>query len=133
LSVLLGCERREIDADPVSSASTAAARFGSTIVMKDSETFVASPAGHLVVHESPCVGLGTAGSGDVLAGLIGGLLARGASAFDAGAWGVWLHGQAGAAASRRYGAIGYLARELLAEVPRLIGANPSHLHKLHGS
>jgi NAD(P)H-hydrate repair Nnr-like enzyme with NAD(P)H-hydrate dehydratase domain len=64
--------------------------------------------------------LATSGSGDVLAGLVAGLLARGAEPAGAAAWGVWLHGEAGNALARRVGPIGYLARELPAEVPRLL-------------
>jgi hydroxyethylthiazole kinase-like uncharacterized protein yjeF len=117
---MLAVDRADIDEDPVRTARAAAARFGAVIVLKDRETFIAAPSGQAVRFESPCAGLGTAGSGDVLAGIIGGLLARGADPLAAAAWAVWLHGQAGAAVSRRIGETGFLARELLPELPRLV-------------
>ena len=66
------------------------------------------------------MGLATSGSGDTLAGLVAGLLARGAPALEAAAWGVFLHGEAGNVLSRRVGRLGYLARELLDEVPGIM-------------
>ncbi|HEX5869160.1 MAG TPA: NAD(P)H-hydrate dehydratase, partial [Longimicrobium sp.] len=61
-----------------------------------------------------------AGSGDVLGGIVAGLLARGASPLRAAAWGVFLHGEAGNALALRHGIVGLLARELSAEVPRIL-------------
>jgi NAD(P)H-hydrate repair Nnr-like enzyme with NAD(P)H-hydrate dehydratase domain len=66
------------------------------------------------------VGLATSGSGDTLAGIVTGLAARGASAAQAAVWGVYVHGAAGNQLARRMGRVGYLARELLDEVPRVI-------------
>ena len=60
------------------------------------------------------------GSGDVLAGIVGGLLARGAEPLTALLWGVWLHGEAGAALAKKVGPIGFLAREIAGEVPALL-------------
>ena len=65
-------------------------------------------------------GLGVSGSGDTLAGIVGGLLARGADPLTALLWGVWLHGEAGGALARRVGPIGFLAREIPAKCPRLL-------------
>ncbi|HEX5725663.1 MAG TPA: NAD(P)H-hydrate dehydratase, partial [Longimicrobiaceae bacterium] len=67
------------------------------------------------------VGLATSGSGDVLAGIVAGLLARGADPLRAAAWAVFAHAAAGNALARRHGApIGFLARELAAELPRIL-------------
>jgi NAD(P)H-hydrate repair Nnr-like enzyme with NAD(P)H-hydrate dehydratase domain len=68
-------------------------------------------------------GLATGGSGDVLAGIIGGLLARGAKPHVAAAWGVWLHGEAGRLLADRVGHVGFLARELPPLVPGLMEAS----------
>lgn len=65
-------------------------------------------------------GLGTAGSGDVQAGLVAGLLARGAEPVQAAVWGAFLHATAGDRLARRVGPVGYLARELPGETPRLL-------------
>lgn len=64
------------------------------------------------------VGLATAGLGDVAAGVVAGLVGRGADPLAAAAWGAVLHARAGARLGRRIGVVGYLARELLDELPR---------------
>jgi hydroxyethylthiazole kinase-like uncharacterized protein yjeF len=91
-----------------------------TLVLKGSCTYVASADGRLWVHDGGSVGLGTSGSGDVLAGVIAGLVARGARPEQAAVWGVWLHGKAGTALSARQGLIGFLASEIAAEIPALL-------------
>jgi ADP-dependent NAD(P)H-hydrate dehydratase len=76
--------------------------------------------GELWQHEGGNVGLAISGSGDTLAGIIAGLAARGATLEQATAWGVLLHAQAGEKLAQRIGALGYLAREIADEVPRLL-------------
>ena len=66
------------------------------------------------------VGLATSGSGDTLAGIVAGLAARGATAAHAAVWGAYLHGSAGRVLAGRIGPIGFLARELLDEIPKLM-------------
>ena len=66
------------------------------------------------------VGLATSGSGDILAGILVGLLARGATLDQAAVWAVYLHGAAGNRLKRRIGAVGFLARELSDEIPVLM-------------
>ena len=110
----------EIDAGAAEIALDVARQTGTVVVLKSPETFVASPQGECWVHTCGTVGLGTSGSGDVLAGLITGLLARGASLTQAAVWGVRLHGKAGELLSLRLGPVGFLAREIAPEVPRLM-------------
>jgi NAD(P)H-hydrate repair Nnr-like enzyme with NAD(P)H-hydrate dehydratase domain len=90
------------------------------MVLKGATTFIASPTGAAFRYDEGVVGLATAGSGDVLAGLIGGLAARGCDPVQAAIWGVFLHAQAGQQLSRTRGALGFLARELPTEVPALL-------------
>jgi ADP-dependent NAD(P)H-hydrate dehydratase len=116
MAALLGVAREEIEREPARYARAAAERFAAVVVLKGPETHVAAPAGELYRNDKGDVGLATAGSGDVLAGIIGGLLARGASPPQAAVWGVAVHARAGARLSNRIG-IGFLARELLAEIP----------------
>jgi ADP-dependent NAD(P)H-hydrate dehydratase len=104
----------------LSAARRAADEFRSVVVMKGRETFVVEPGGAAFVNRAGGVGLATSGSGDVLAGIIAGLVARGAEAFHAAAWGVYLHALAGERLARRVGPLGFLARELPAEVPPLM-------------
>jgi hydroxyethylthiazole kinase-like uncharacterized protein yjeF len=91
-----------------------------TLVLKGARTHIANPDGRVWIHEGGSVGLGTSGSGDVLAGVIAGLAARGARPEQAAVWGVWLHGKAGTLLSGRLGAIGFLAREIAEEIPALM-------------
>jgi hydroxyethylthiazole kinase-like uncharacterized protein yjeF len=121
MAALLGLDRDAIEADAPDVARHAAARFGATVALKGAESWIADPDGALLHFRGGAVGLGTSGSGDTLAGIVAGLAARGAPATTAAAWGVWAHGTAGRVLARRTARIGYLARELLAEVPRLVG------------
>jgi ADP-dependent NAD(P)H-hydrate dehydratase len=117
---LLDADKSRVEADPLAAARHAAERFGAVVVMKGARSHVVAPEGRAALYAGGGVGLGTSGSGDVLAGLIAGLLARGADAFQAAAWGVWLHGEAGKRLARRIGPLGFLAREIAAEAPGLM-------------
>ena len=81
---------------------------------------VAAPDGRAWYGQAGHAGLGTSGSGDVMAGLIAGLAARGAPAEQAAVWGVHLHGEAGERLAARVGRLGFLARELLDEIPGVL-------------
>lgn len=120
MAALSGRSEEEVAADPAPIAIEVAARFGAVVALKGPETVVAAPDGSVLHYRSNCPGLATAGSGDVLAGIIGGLLARGAEPLLATGWGVWLHGQAGHACATRIGPVGFIARELLGELPGLL-------------
>ena len=120
MAQLLGMERDAVEADPDDAARRAAAAFGATVALKGPETVIAAPDGAIFRYTRGGAGLGTSGSGDVLAGIVAGLLARGADPLRAAAWGVFLHGEAGNALARRHGAVGLLAREIAAEIPRIL-------------
>jgi len=120
MASVLGVSRDDVEADPLGTGRRAAALFQAVVVMKGAATHVVSPEGEAWHYGGGGVGLATSGSGDVLAGIVAGLLARGAPPACAAAWAVWLHGEAGAMLARRIGPIGFLARELAAEVPGLM-------------
>lgn len=120
MAQLLEMERDAVEADPLAAARRAAETFRAVVALKGAETVIAAPEGAALRYARGGVGLGTSGSGDVLGGLVAGLLARGADPLRAAAWGVFLHGEAGNALARRHGAVGFLARELAVEVPRIL-------------
>jgi hydroxyethylthiazole kinase-like uncharacterized protein yjeF len=119
---LMDMDKDEVEADAAATAVRAAEEFGAVVALKGAESWIADPDGALIRHRGGSVGLGTSGSGDTLAGIVAGLAARGASPLTAAAWGVWAHGAAGRVLSRRVAPVGFLARELLAEVPALVGS-----------
>ncbi|MDQ1696075.1 MAG: ADP-dependent NAD(P)H-hydrate dehydratase [Frankiaceae bacterium] len=103
--------------DPAEAAPRLAAELQAVIAL---ESFIATPDDRRWVDGSGNSGLGTSGSGDVLAGTITGLAARGATPDQATVWGVHLHAEAGERLAAKVGRLGYLARELLNELPRVL-------------
>ena len=117
---LLECERDEVRADPLSAARKAAERFNVVAVIKGQNSYIVAPDGRAFLFSGGGVGLATSGSGDTLAGIVGGLAARGAEPLVAAIWGVYLHGAAGRRLMNEMGRVGFLARELLDLVPSLM-------------
>lgn len=120
MAKLLGVPKGEVEADPLGAARRAAGALGAVVAMKGGCTFVVDPGGAAWSCDLGQVGLATSGSGDTLAGLVAGLAARGASPAEATVWGVFLHAEAGNRLARARGPVGFLARELLAEVPSIM-------------
>ena len=118
---ILKLDKAEIEEDPAAVAERVAAEMGIVVVLKGACSFIAAPDGSSWSCGHGNAGLGTSGSGDTLAGLITGLLARGASPVEAACWGVFLHGEAGNRLARSRGPLGYLAREIPGEVPAILG------------
>lgn len=120
MASLLRCEREEITRDTVWAAREAVGQYGANVLLKGAETLLAIPGGRLYRHHAGNVGLATGGSGDTLAGLLGGLMARGASPPQAAAWAVYVHARAGERLARSVGQLGFLAREMLPIFPSLL-------------
>lgn len=121
LSEMMGETEKVIARDRRGAAMRAAKRFGAVVALKGRETCVASPRSKKIyVNHAGNVGLATSGSGDVLAGVVAGLCARGTDALTAAIWGVHAHALAGERLARRVGRVGYLARELLDEIPGVL-------------
>ena len=112
----------DLDADTAIVARDAATRWGQVVVLKGATTVVAGPDGRTLVHEGNNPALATAGTGDVLSGAIGGLLAQGLALFDAAALGVYLHAAAGELVRAELGEMGTLASDLLLRLPKAIMA-----------
>ena len=127
MASLTGLTKEAIEADPAGTAVSVAQKLGAIVALKGATTFIAEPSGRLWRNDHGVAGLGTAGSGDVLAGVIAGLHARGAEPIAAALWGIYLHAKIGEHLSRTIGALGFLARDLLAEIPRMLDeAGASH-------
>ncbi len=120
LASLLDCDPRDIEADPVGCGRSAAESYKSVVLVKGVASHVVTADGQVWTYEGGAPGLGVSGSGDVLAGIVGGLISRGAEPLNALLWAVWLHGEAGAALAKKIGPIGFLAREISDEVPALL-------------
>ncbi|SDF66397.1 yjeF C-terminal region, hydroxyethylthiazole kinase-related [Blastococcus fimeti] len=116
----LHVEEDEIDEDPAGSAAALAGRTKAVVGLGGSTSWIAAPDGRMWRDDSGTAGLGVSGSGDVRAGITGGLLARGAEPAQAAVWAAWLHGRAGERLASSVGRLGFLARELPGEVPRAL-------------
>ncbi len=117
---LLDRDREAVEADPEAAALEASQRFRAVALIKGRYSYIAAPDGRSFRLEGGGIGLATSGSGDALAGIVGGLCARGADPLTATLWGAWLHAEAGRALGRRIGRVGFLAREIVDEIPALL-------------
>ncbi|WP_118855850.1 NAD(P)H-hydrate dehydratase [Sphingomonas mesophila] len=123
MASLLGCAAEEVEANPLGCGQTCAKRYGAMVLVKGAESHIVAPDGAAWKYRGGGPGLGVSGSGDVLAGIAGGLLARGADPLTALLWSVWLHGEAGRALAEKVAPLGFLARELPGEVPALLASS----------
>lgn len=114
---LLGISTAAVQADRLGAARALARKSRAICVLKGSRTLIATPSGEVVVNPTGTPLLATAGSGDVLAGLLGALIAGGLPARDAAVAGVWLHGAAAEVLTARLGDSGMLAHEAADAIP----------------
>jgi NAD(P)H-hydrate epimerase len=119
---LLGASPAEVNRDRPAAARELARATGATVLLKGAATLTASPSGALVVNPTGGPILGSGGTGDVLLGMVTGLLAQGVEAGTAAALAAFVHGSAGDALSARLGSAGLLAGELAAAVPEVVAA-----------
>lgn len=115
----LGREAGESDDERRAGAVAAAAEWGVVVVLKGARTVIAAPDGRHLTADFEVPALGTAGSGDVLAGVVASLLGQGLAPFEAAALGVYLHARSGEDLSTRLGDAGLMATDLLPGIPRV--------------
>ena len=118
LSVFICQKNPEIENFVRNSAVDFAKRYGVVTVLKGSGTIIASPDGKILINRTGNSGMATGGSGDVLAGMAGSLLAQGAKAFNAASAAVYLHGLAGDLTAEKLGRISMLPTDLIDEIPQ---------------
>jgi NAD(P)H-hydrate epimerase len=118
LARLLGTDSAEVERRRLHHVREAARAARAVVVLKGDDTLVAQPDGVVAVSAGATPALATAGTGDVLTGVVAALLAQGLEPFEAAAAGVWLHGHAGRHASRRLGVVeGVIATDVIEALP----------------
>lgn len=117
LSRLMGKTVKEVQSDRIRAAQEAAKRFGATIVLKGAHTVVATPDDDVFIIPTGNSGMATAGSGDVLSGVIAGLLAQGMNRTWAAVAGAYIHGASGDVAATELGEDGMVASDIMNCVP----------------
>jgi hydroxyethylthiazole kinase-like uncharacterized protein yjeF len=122
LGRLTGKTAAAINADRPGAARRAAKEWGAIVVLKGARTVVAHPDGRISEDPHSLAALASGGTGDVLAGLIGGLIAQGSDPFTAAVTGVYVHAEAGRRVAQRLGESGLLAGDLLLEIPPVMQA-----------
>lgn len=114
---LTGLTIEEIQGDRVGVATRYAEHWRTIVVLKGAGTVIASPQGKVVINPTGGPNLATAGTGDVLSGMIGSLLAQGGNPWDAAVAGVYLHGRAGDLLRAKKGDVGTVASDLIEHLP----------------
>ncbi len=120
LGRLLGRSSEEIEAHRLTSACEAARRAQAIVVLKGDDTIVAAPDGTVAINGLGAPALATAGTGDVLSGVIGAFLAKGMDPFTAACAGVRRHAAAGRVAASEHGPDGVIASDVVAALPRAL-------------
>jgi ADP-dependent NAD(P)H-hydrate dehydratase len=120
LAIALHVEEDELEEDPAAAARELAKRANAAVGLGGAISWIAAPDGRVWRDESGGAGLGVSGAGDVRAGIVAGLLARGADPVQAAVWGSHLHGRAGERLAATIGRLGFLARELPVQIPQVI-------------
>lgn len=114
---LLGVSRKEVLVSRIAIAQRAATTWGQVVVFKGAHTVIAHPSGRVVLNPAANPALATAGTGNVLAGMIAGFMAQGVSAFESALLGVYVHSLAGDILREEAGDTGNLAGDLLDYLP----------------
>lgn len=116
----LGLGSDEVEADLHAATARLARESGAVVLSGSSISYIVTPDGKTWRNEAGGPGMAASGSGDVKAGAVVGLLARGAEPEQAAAWGAFVHGRAGERLTAAVGRVGFLARELVTELPRVL-------------
>ena len=119
---LVGMTAKDIQEDRIGIAERFAKENKVIVVLKGAGTVIAEPSGKIFINSTGNPGMATAGTGDVLSGMIGGFIAQGYSPIDAARIGVYLHGLAGDESAKKKGQIGMMATDILDILPKVINS-----------
>ena len=120
LSRLTGKSSTDIQADRINAAIAAAQKFSCVVLLKGANTVIADPYGVVFINPTGNPGMAKAGAGDVLSGIIGGLLAQGLTPLDAAVAGAYIHGRAGDLATKIHGDSGVMASDISLCIPEAV-------------
>jgi NAD(P)H-hydrate epimerase len=120
---LLGCSTEEVQANRFEALEKLVSQCGQVVVLKGARTLVSAPGAEVFINSTGNAGMATAGSGDVLAGVIGAFVARGISPYQAAILGVVAHGEAGDRIAATMGQDGLIASDLLDALPAVIAGH----------
>ena len=119
---LIGLTTKDVQADRLGIASRFAKENKVIVVLKGARTVIAEPSGKIFINPTGNPGMATAGTGDVLSGMIGGFIAQGYSPLDAATIAVYMHGLAGDEVAKKKGQVGIIATDLLNILPKVMNA-----------
>ncbi len=119
---LLGVSTKEINANRVGAARRLSERTGASVLLKGARSVIADTGGELYINSTGNPGMSTPGMGDALSGIVGALMARHLSPLDALVFGVFIHGYAADRVAERMGRVGYLAGDVIDELPAALQA-----------
>ena len=110
---LLGKKKNSIENDRAGTAQSFSKKYNCTLLLKGSKAIIASPGKRIYTNRTGNSGMATAGSGDVLTGMIAAFMAQGLSGFDAAKYGAYLHGKAGSLAAKNKTRLSMIASDII--------------------
>lgn len=119
---LLGLSTKDVQADRINIASRFAIKNNVILVLKGARTVIAEPSGRVYINMTGNAGMATAGTGDVLTGMVAGFIAQGYLPIDAARVGVYMHGLAGDCIAKKIGEIGMMAGDILNILPNVLNS-----------
>jgi len=119
---LLACSTEQINANRIGAARRLSEETGAIVLLKGARSVIAAPDGTVLVNSTGNPGMGTPGMGDVLSGVLGGLLAQRLKPLEAMALGVFVHGYAADRLAKNLAPIGFTAGDVIEELPRALAA-----------
>jgi NAD(P)H-hydrate epimerase len=129
---LMGTTTQNVQEDRIGAAKEFASTYGCIVVLKGDKTVIASPTEEVFINPTGNPGMASGGTGDVLTGMIGGLVAQGLPPLEAVKWGVFLHGLSGDIAAQEMGEISLIASDIIDYLPLAISEVKARVNRPDG-